>query len=121
MMAPALIRGFNDAYGSWKTICTRLRYGRNCDRDSAVTSTPSSSTCPPVGSIRRMMALAAVDLPQPDSPTMPMVSPWPSTNEMPSTARTSCRSPKGLRLSGKYFFRSLTSSSGAADIRRPRS
>jgi hypothetical protein len=41
---------------------------------------------PEVGSISFMMDLPAVDLPQPDSPTRPSVSPWPTVKEMPSTA-----------------------------------
>ena len=44
-------------------------------RESFVMSRPSKTIRPPVGSSRRMMQRAIVDLPQPDSPTTPSVSP----------------------------------------------
>ena len=64
----------------------------------------------------------AVDLPQPDSPTRPSVSPWPSSerNAVDGAALPAARR-SGLRLNGKYFFRSRTSSSGDSGITRPRS
>ena len=73
-----LRRGFSDRYGSWKTICTRLRSGRSAPDGIVAMSRPlsaPSSTEPPLGSIRRTMQRATVDLPEPDSPTMPRV--WP--------------------------------------------
>ena len=39
--------------------------------DSAVSSVPSNTTEPPVGGVICMTARPVVDLPQPDSPTMP--------------------------------------------------
>ena len=40
----------------------------------------------PVGSRRRMTQFATVDLPLPDSPTSPSISPGASENETSSTA-----------------------------------
>jgi len=53
----------------------------------------------------RMSESAVTDLPQPDSPTMPSVSPAASSNDTPSTARTTPSRVKNCVL------RSLTSSS----------
>ena len=50
---------------------------------------PSNMIRPAVGATRRMIARPVVDLPQPDSPTRPSVSPRFMVNETPSTARTS--------------------------------
>ena len=47
-----------------------------------------NSTEPSVTSSSRTMQRASVDLPQPDSPTMPSVSPCRTSNETPSTACT---------------------------------
>src|SRR5947207_5344551 len=66
---------------------------------------------PAVGSIRRNTVRPTVDLPQPDSPTRPSVSPASIVKLTPSTANTvppaRCSSP--LRI-GKCFLRSRTSS-----------
>ena len=73
---PTLLRGFSDEYGSWKMICISRRSGRSArwreardvlavEADRARTSASSSRT----------ISRAVVDLPQPDSPTMPSVSP----------------------------------------------
>ena len=59
---------------SWKIICSWLRTWRISSVPSVERSTPSSSTRPDVGGGTRMIALPVVDLPQPDSPTMPSVS-----------------------------------------------
>ncbi len=53
-----------------------------------------------------MIDRTRTDLPEPDSPTIPIVSPRPSTTETPSTARTT---PYGV---SKDVFRFLTLSSG---------
>src|SRR5579862_7715091 len=80
---------------------------------SRVTSCPSSRTAPSVGSIKRSTVRATVDLPQPLSPTRPSVSPSPTENVTLSTA---CTWPTVRRnspfLTGKYFFRLSTSSTG---------
>src|SRR3954454_960049 len=67
---------------------------------------------PPVGFSSATSSLATVDLPQPDSPTMPTVSRRRRVRSTPSTA---CTCPTVLRktmpwVRGKYFLRPLTSS-----------
>ena len=57
---------------------------------------------------------AVVDLPQPDSPTMPTVSPLAMANDTSSTARTVLRLLKRSPRTGKCLVRPLTCSSGCA-------
>src|SRR5688572_1602669 len=55
------------------------------------------------------MARPSVDLPQPDSPTMPRVSPGFRSNEMPSTALTTPLAPASSPFPiGKWTLRSRT-------------
>src|SRR5215471_13241259 len=74
-------------------------------------SLPERRMLPAVGSISRSIVRPTVDLPQPDSPTSPSVSPASIVKLTPSTANTvppaRCSSP--LRM-GKCFLRSRTSS-----------
>src|SRR5262245_26474864 len=114
MIEPTVIRGFSDAYGSWKMICICLRRARRERLSSVVTFLPSNHTSPEVGSIRRRMVRPVVDLPQPDSPTRPSVSPGCMVNEMSSTActRATSRESSPPRI-GKYFLRFLTVRSGS--------
>jgi hypothetical protein len=80
-----------------------------------VTFLPSNQTSPAVGSIRRRMHRPVVDLPQPDSPTSPSVSPALISNEMPSTAWTRATSrEKRPPLIGKCLTRFLIRSRGSA-------
>ena len=58
-----------------------------CRRDSAPRRAPRRRTAAPSGSSPRMPR-PSVDLPQPDSPTRPTISPAPMSSETPSTART---------------------------------
>ena len=51
-------------------------------------SVPSSLMLPAVGSISRRTVRPTVDLPQPDSPTSPRVSPGRIEKLTPSTANT---------------------------------
>ncbi|RPK44073.1 hypothetical protein EES39_17860 [Streptomyces sp. ADI92-24] len=51
-------------------------------------SSPLYRIIPAVGSSRCTSSRATVDFPQPDSPTMPRVSPAARSKETPSTART---------------------------------
>src|SRR3981081_1109836 len=62
--------------------------------------------------IRCINSRAVVDLPQPDSPTMPTVSPLAMANDTSSTARTVLRLLKRSPRTGKCFVRPLTCSSG---------
>src|SRR4051794_19218400 len=68
---------------------------------------------PAVGSIRRRMARPTVDLPQPDSPTRPSVSPSPIAKLTPSTANTRSGLTRNPRLIGKCFFSASTTSTGS--------
>src|ERR1700704_5631434 len=64
--------------------------------------------------IRCINNRAVVDLPQPDSPTMPTVSPLAMANDTSSTARTVLLLPNRPPRTGKCLVRPLTSSSGCA-------
>src|SRR5262245_35095464 len=120
-MKPTRLRGLRLAYGSWKTIISSRRIGRISARLRCEMSRPSKMISPAVGSRRRMMQRAIVDLPQPDSPTTPSVSRGFTSNEMSSTAFTVATSFWKMipRVTGKYFLRFLTSSS-ASLMRAPR-
>src|SRR5436190_17142144 len=106
--------GFSDVIGSWKIIeIASPRILRISASGSASRSRPSNSTRPstvrPGGdAIKRRIDSDVTLLPQPDSPTMQSVSPRPTENETPSTARTT---PSRVK---KYVFsRSTTSNAGA--------
>ena len=60
----------------------------------AATGSPSSATSPAAGSTSPSIARASVDLPQPDSPTTPRISPRRHSSETPSTARATCAAPR---------------------------
>src|SRR6185436_1299192 len=63
------------------------------------------------------MARPSVDLPQPDSPTMPRVSPGLRSNEMPSTALTAPLAPASSPFPiGKWTFRSRTLSKASVIV-----
>src|SRR5580704_9658797 len=64
--------------------------------------------------IKCIRSRAVVDLPQPDSPTMPTVSPLAMENETLSTARTVLRALKRSPRTGKCLVNPLTWSSGCA-------
>ncbi len=89
MIWPTVLRGFSDAYGSWKIICISRRSGRSwrCESCGDVAGRRSGSF-PAVGSSSRSISRAVVDLPQPDSPTMPSVSPRRTVSDTSSTACT---------------------------------
>src|SRR5262245_36190838 len=110
-MSPADMRGSSDENGSWNMICICRRWGRNSDLFNFVMSLPERRIMPAVGSMSRNTVRPTVDLPQPDSPTNPSVSPASIVKLTPSTANTvppaRCSSP--LRT-GKCFLRSRTSS-----------
>ena len=73
-VAPTVIRGLSDAYGSWKTIWNRRRIFDSSLPDVFVSDWPSKRTSPDVGSMRSRSMRPVVDLPHPDSPTSPSVS-----------------------------------------------
>ena len=87
-MAPTRLRGLSEAYGSWKIIIISRLIGRMAGRERFEMSRPSKTILPSVTSSSRMMQRANVDLPQPDSPTIPSVSPDLTEKLTPSTALT---------------------------------
>src|SRR6185295_16108578 len=64
--------------------------------------------------IKCINSRAVVDLPQPDSPTMPTVSPLAMEKETSSTARTVLRGLNRSPRTGKCLVRPVTCSSGCA-------
>src|SRR3954468_6925726 len=64
--------------------------------------------------IRCIKSRAVVDLPQPDSPTMPTVSPLATENDTSSTARTVLLLLNRPPRTGKCLVRPLTCNSGCA-------
>src|SRR6476659_8593085 len=112
---PILSVGFSEVIGSWKIIEISLpRMFSSSDSLRPTSSRPSNITEPPTtfpgGCTMPMIELAVTDLPQPDSPTIPSVFPRSSSNEIPSTARTS---PSRVLNTVR---RSLTSSSATAAL-----
>ena len=99
MARAAVKRGLRLSVGSWNTIWMRLRSGSlaNCLAGIAPMSSPSNMMTPSVLSISRITIVEVVDLPQPDSPTRPTLSPRSTAKLMPSTARNISGSGAGLR------------------------
>jgi hypothetical protein len=90
---PIVNSGFSDAIGSCRIIAIRLpRTWRISASDFCTRSSPSNSIRPPTiraaGGSTRMIVSASVLLPEPDSPTMPRVSPAWMRSDTSSTART---------------------------------
>src|SRR5258708_27126006 len=69
---------------------------------------------PELRGIRCINNRAVVDLPQPDSPTIPTVSPLAMENDTSSTARTVLLLPNRPPRTGKCLVRPLTCNSGCA-------
>src|SRR6478735_5093475 len=86
MMSPAFMRAFREANGSWNTICTRRRQLSSSLPRSPNGLVPSNVTVPSSGVSSIIRVRARVDLPQPDSPTRPRVSPRPTVRLIPSRA-----------------------------------
>src|SRR5437867_6050701 len=95
-------------------ICMSRRTARSERLSSLVTCFPSNHTSPDVASMRRRMQRPVVDLPQPDSPTRPSVSPALMSKETPSTAWTRATSRENRPpLMGKCLIRFLTRRRGS--------
>src|SRR6476469_3797620 len=115
-MSPTVILGLSDVYGSCSTIWMLRRSFRSSPPRIAKMSRPRKRAVPLVGGSSRISTCASVDLPQPDSPTTPSVSPSFRSNETPSTARTCptvCLNNTPTRT-GKCLTRSRTSRMGSA-------
>ena len=99
MARAAVKRGLRLSVGSWNTIWMRLRSGSRAKACGVIApiSSPSNVMRPEVWSSSRITIIEVVDLPQPDSPTRPTLSPWPTVKLMPSTARNISCSTGGLR------------------------
>ena len=99
MARAAVKRGLRLSVGSWNTIWMRLRSGSlaNALAGMAPMSSPSKVMMPSVLSSSRITMVEVVDLPQPDSPTSPTLSPRPTLKLMPSTARKISGSGAGPR------------------------
>ena len=89
MLSPIGARGSRDENGSWKMICAWARNGVRAGPSRAVISSPPNRMRPDVGSSNRTTTRPRVDLPQPDSPTSPRVSPSSIARLTRSTAWTS--------------------------------
>ena len=83
--------GLSEEYGSWKTTRRSAADVFRCLSDIVVMSWPCSLTVPAVGGCRPRTALPIVDLPEPDSPTRPTVSPGAMSKLTPSMAGGACR------------------------------
>ena len=109
------MRGFSELCGSWKTNWTRLRRRANAPpAPGPVSVSPNRRTVPEVAGIRPTSIRPVVDLPEPDSPTRPSVSPRAMSK---STRRTACRRRAGWptrRFSAKVLVRSRTATIGSA-------
>src|SRR5487761_25048 len=90
---PTVRVGFSDVIGSWKTMPIALpRRRRSSPAGMVVSSRPSNSIdppaiLPPCGS-RPRIDIAVMVLPDPDSPTIPRVSPRATEKLTPSTGTT---------------------------------
>src|SRR5579864_2352061 len=82
-----------------------------------VMSLPLYVMVPSVGSRRRINVRPSVDLPQPDSPTRPSVSPFLMSRSTPSTACTWATVRRTmLDDTGNHFFSPRTDTSGSAGV-----
>ena len=92
---PTRLTGLSEVIGSWKTMAIWVpQKWRRSALDSERTSLPSKLTPPVMFAVRGRMFMierTSTDLPEPDSPTMPSVSPRSRVNETSSTARKSPR------------------------------
>ena len=123
MIAPTVMRGLSEANGSWKMICMSRRSERRAlliERHAH--PRPANHNSPELGSISRRMQRPVVDLPQPDSPTTPSVSPFSTSKLTWSTAWTLPTSrPRRPPFSRKSFTSSFTRKSGSVTARSFRS
>jgi len=109
MISLIITRGFNEEIGSWKTIDMSLLISPISLTLVFVKLRPSNKISPEIGLINPRIHHANVLFPQPDSPTMPRVSPLSTFKLTLSTARTQSldlenRPPR----TGKYLIKFLT-------------
>ncbi len=87
-MSRTRIRGSNELIGSWNTIWSRSRRNLSRRSGSGEMSVPSTTTRPDVGRSSPASSRSSVDLPQPDSPTIPKRSPALTSKLTPRRAWT---------------------------------
>ena len=99
MARAAVNRGLRLSVESWNTIWMRLRSGSLAKDLAGIApmSSPSNMVTPSLLSMSRITMVEVVDLPQPDSPTKPTLSPRATVKLMPSTARNVSGSGAGRR------------------------
>ncbi len=90
---PIGMRGSSDRYGSWNTICVVAASSRRSAPDIARSgrATPPNDSSPASACSSPTRMRASVDLPDPDSPTMPSDPPRASAKPTPESAVTSSR------------------------------
>ena len=81
-----VMRGDSEPNGSWNTTCSRERKVLRSRRETSSRLLPRNWISPALRRCRFSTAWASVVLPEPDSPTMPMVSPSRSAKFTPLTA-----------------------------------
>jgi hypothetical protein len=64
----------------------RSRAARKAGPDRSVIDWPSTSTCPSSGRSSRFTQRSSVDLPAPERPTMPNISPVATSSDTPFNA-----------------------------------
>ena len=117
---PTVCVGLSEDSGSWKIIPTSSpRILRSSSGRNWVTSLPASlivppAMRPPLGS-NCMIDSAVIVLPQPDSPTMPSVSPSATSSDTPSTA---CTTPSRNWISVRRSVISRSATSCCPPYRR---
>ena len=93
--------------GFWKTIWMARFVSAGRSELLPAMAAPSSVTSPPVsGAWMPSMALASVDLPEPDSPTRPSVSPSSMPRSTPTSAGIDL--PPCLKVFETWFIVSTT-------------
>jgi len=114
--SPIVSTGFSEVIGSWKIIEMALPRSARIRASLAASRSSPRKRMAPLANIaggpgrRRRIDIAVTLLPQPDSPTMPSISPAFSCQETPSTARTM---PSGL---AKAMRKSSISRVGALTV-----
>ena len=77
------MRGLSEPTASWKIICID---GTTPRKGDATFLSRANKIVPPLAFWSPMSVFAIVDFPDPDSPTMPRISPFASANDPPFTA-----------------------------------
>src|SRR3954454_13670254 len=112
MIERTVIRGSSELIGSWKMNCMFLRRVFNFRSGCDEMTSPLKSTSPSVGRSRAARIRISVDLPEPDSPTMPSLSPLWIWNVTPRRACTPSFAPRDVRLPAYTRWTLRTSTTG---------